>query len=70
MQQYKISTIYCLFGLFILTMSCSGKIKETQSIPNAKGELVTDLDWKIWNVYQDQKDNYWFGSNGVTMAKS
>lgn len=64
MQQYKISTIYCLFGLFILTMSCSGKIKETQSIPNAKGELVTDLDWKIWNVYQDQKDNYWFGSNG------
>ena len=64
MQEYKISTIYCLFCLFILTGSCSGQIKETQSNPKAKGELVTELDWKIWDVYQDQKNNYWFGSNG------
>lgn len=30
----------------------------------AKGELASQLDVKIWQIYQDKNDNYWFGSNG------
>ena len=28
------------------------------------GKSVSELDNKIWSIYQDSKDNYWFGSNG------
>jgi len=28
------------------------------------GELVSELDQRIWAIHQDQKGNYWFGSNG------
>lgn len=28
------------------------------------GEIALELDKKIWSIYQDKKNNYWFGSNG------
>ena len=48
--------------------SCAGQdIKKGSILPvneTAKGEQVTHLSSKIWEIYQDQNDNYWFGSNG------
>ena len=31
------------------------------------GEIALELDKKIWSIYQDKKNNYWFGSkrNGI-----
>jgi ligand-binding sensor domain-containing protein len=57
-------------ALIIMTTiwSCKGQNnvqnKETQDKSSSMGELVSELDEKIWDVYQDQKGNYWFGSNG------
>jgi two-component system sensor histidine kinase ChiS len=30
----------------------------------AKGDAVSELSKSVWSVFQDKKDNYWFGSNG------
>src|ERR1041385_3748732 len=30
----------------------------------AKGDTVTELGDSLWIVFQDKKNNYWFGSNG------
>ena len=38
--------------------------KEISITSYGKGELVAELDEKIWDIYQDSKGNYWFGSNG------
>lgn len=35
-----------------------------QLTPTAKGEVVAELARSIWYVFQDSKDNYWFGSDG------
>lgn len=64
MQAYKILNTFSFCCLFILICSCSGQNTAIQNQTNAKGESVFGLDHKIWDVYQDPKDNYWFGSNG------
>jgi len=46
----------CILSIF----SCKGQIKEH----SARGALVAALDHKIWDIYQDKKGQYWFGSNG------
>jgi ligand-binding sensor domain-containing protein len=49
-------------------LSCNGQVKSEQKIAEHKvtelGESVLQLDNKIWVIFQDSKDNYWFGSNG------
>ena len=64
MQVYKISTIFCLFYWLILMTSCNGQNKVIQNKVIAKGEAAFGLDPKIWTIYQDQNNHYWFGSNG------
>jgi ligand-binding sensor domain-containing protein len=64
MQSYKILILHVLIFIFILTFSCNGQKKETQGELYTKGEIVSTLDNKIGHIYQDQKENYWFGSNG------
>jgi ligand-binding sensor domain-containing protein len=58
-----------LFVIILSTLpSCNGQDntenKETQNNSYPEGKLVSELDEKIWVVYQDIKGNYWFGSNG------
>ena len=62
MPKHNLLTISCL--LFILLCACSSQNTATQNNTYAKGEAVFGLDHKIWKVYQDQNNNYWFGSNG------
>jgi hypothetical protein len=64
MKKYIIFNIYLLFFLPILMTSCNGQPKKIKVNLLPVGELVSKLDTKIWNIYQDQEDNYWFGSNG------
>ncbi len=62
MPWYKFSYIYAC--LIILTSACSGQPLATQSTIQPTGKVVSALDYKTWAIYQDQKDHYWFGSNG------
>lgn len=64
MKKHQFLSIYFLFFLLILTSSCNGQPKKFQVNLLPIGELVSELDSRIWNIYQDQKGNYWFGSNG------
>ena len=40
-----------------------GPIKKNE-IDTSIGSIVAKLDSKIWVIFQDQNNNYWFGSNG------
>lgn len=56
-------------SMLIFFPSCKeqGARKELNQIQNNSlsiGTLVSEIDSKIWAVYQDQRGNYWFGSNG------
>ncbi len=64
MQRYKVLKIYPCFFLFLLLASCNGQTKEVRANAFATGEVVSGLDHQIWKIFQDQKGNYWFGSNG------
>lgn len=48
--------------------SCQGQDKTKNSIikntSSSIGTTVSELDDKIWAIYQDNNNNYWFGSNG------
>jgi len=49
-------------------LSCKGQGKTEPKITETKsfeiGKTVSNLDNRIWAVFQDSRDNYWFGSNG------
>ncbi len=68
MKTLKAIKIILLLGVLTSFSSCRGQDntehKEAQSNSFSMGELVSELDEKIWNIYQDQKEKYWFGSNG------
>jgi ligand-binding sensor domain-containing protein len=61
---------FLFFGVLALLTSCNGQTKN--NAPNAavlsqnivKGDTVKNLGNRLWYVFQDQKNNYWFGSNG------
>ena len=65
-----LKTLKLILLLVILAMFsyCRGQSntenKGVKTNSYSMGELVSKLDNKIWNIYQDQKENYWFGSNG------
>lgn len=53
---------------YILTVftSCNGQVKQVESISKKTvdlGNVVSEIDKSIWIVFQDRKNNYWFGSN-------
>lgn len=48
-----------LFGILATFTSCKG-----QNNKSALDKMVSELDEKIWVIYQDQENKYWFGSNG------
>lgn len=54
--------------LVILIASCAGPNKSSQVVDfpeELKSEYNPTLGLnKIWTIYQDQEDKYWFGSNG------
>jgi len=60
-----------IIGISTTFLSCYGR-KNAQRSEVSKttidfGKVVTKLDNTIWNIYQDKKSNFWFGSkeNGV-----
>ncbi len=63
----KPNNIVFIFILSIL-ISCNGQVNidnnPVQKPLIAKGQLFPELDDKIWDIHQDKKGNYWFGSNG------
>ena len=64
----KAIKIILLLSLLTPFSSCIGQAntenEETQDYSKSIGQIVKELDDKIWVIYQDQKGNYWFGSNG------
>ncbi|MFK8105161.1 MAG: two-component regulator propeller domain-containing protein [Saprospiraceae bacterium] len=64
MHQHKIFNTYPFLFVFILLSSCNGQTKDVQGSVSVTGEFVSGLDNSIWEIYQDQNENYWFGSNG------
>lgn len=66
-----------LISLLLLTISsCKGQYKQSRQLTDQEtttteqlnesniGTPVSKLDENIWSVFQDSKQNYWFGSNG------
>ena len=68
-QTMKLRTILFFSILTILT-SCNGQTKNKASNADdlrqniAQGDTVNKLGDHLWYVFQDKKNNYWFGSNG------
>lgn len=58
----NIKLIFLLSNLMFL--SCKGQIKTDKAIAKSDADSIVKLDKSIWSIYQDQKNNYWFGSNG------
>jgi|TARA_R110000737_G_scaffold223373_3_gene238407 ligand-binding sensor domain-containing protein len=72
----NLSLLYFRTSLFFvvlsLTLSCSGQNKAIESKKAAQskntsltiGDTISELEKNIWIVFQDQNENYWFGSDG------
>ncbi len=60
--------IFLLIIILSIFSSCKGQEKTESKIIEIKsfeiGKTVSNLDDRIWAVFQDFQDNYWFGSNG------
>jgi len=54
---FKFEKSILLLVVIVLFFSC--KAQENQAI----GEIANQLDDEIWQIFQDTKSNYWFGSN-------
>ena len=59
------------FAIFFLSIclsmiiSCKEKIKSSKELKALEAKKpTTQLDDQIWTIFQDSKDQYWFGSNG------
>ncbi len=44
--------------------ACTAGPKESPGAPGEVGDVVQDLGDKLWIVFQDKKNTYWFGSDG------
>jgi ligand-binding sensor domain-containing protein len=49
---------------FALLFGFGAQEVASQTAEVAKGKLVAELSQNIWVVFQDSKDQYWFGSDG------
>jgi len=65
MNYFKIFLIIFISSNFF---TCKGQLdlvdKRPESKPSILGKSVSQIDNQIWEVFQDSKSNYWFGSNG------
>jgi ligand-binding sensor domain-containing protein len=66
-----ISNPLLFWGILAALFSCKGQhIQQASNTPNpqnatiTKGDTVAELDKSIWIIFQDQNNNYWFGSDG------
>jgi ligand-binding sensor domain-containing protein len=69
MKSKKTLNIFLLLSIFVAFLSCTGQHASKAQSNNttaeiAIGEVVTKLGNRLWYVFQDKKNNYWFGSNG------
>ncbi|MGB0981984.1 MAG: ligand-binding sensor domain-containing protein [Winogradskyella sp.] len=66
----KIILLVLISSIFL---SCNVQVKNEQKIAENKvtklGKSVLQIDNKIWVIFQDSKQNYWFGSNGKGIYK-
>ncbi|MFK7775437.1 MAG: two-component regulator propeller domain-containing protein, partial [Saprospiraceae bacterium] len=53
-----------LLSVLITFLSCKGQIKTENTTTQIATDSTVKLDKSIWRIYQDKKNNYWFGSNG------
>ena len=66
----NINSIKIILLIFISStfLSCKGQEKTESKIIETKsfefGKTVSNLADRIWVIFQDSKENYWFGSNG------
>ncbi len=60
---------FIAFTFASLFISCKGQTPTDQEniadTALSLGKVVSEMDSSIWKVYQDSRDNYWFGSNGT-----
>lgn len=54
---------------FLFFFSCQGQPHKSVVTEQSFGDTVTKRDPHIWLVFQDSKNNYWFGSNGKGVYK-
>lgn len=61
-----LDNIKLILLLTVLTsfLSCKGQIKTENIATQSDANSKVKLDEKTWSIFQDQKNNYWFGSNG------
>lgn len=68
----KLKTIL-LLSIVTIFLSCKGQTKDEKEAPKNQifsiGELVSEFDDKIWTIYQDSKNNMWFGGNDKGVYK-
>ena len=52
------------FGVLMIFTSCNSQTKNTQpsNLKSVTGDIVNELGKSIMVIYQDKKNNYWFGS--------
>ena len=61
-------TVCLLFSIISIFASCNGQTSDPTDHPvffkemNVKGDTVKELGSSIMVIYQDRKNNYWFGS--------
>ena len=64
----SIKTILLLVLTSMLFSAChqqtSQEVKSRKVSAIPVGEKVTKIDDRVWQVFQDKKGNYWFGTNG------
>jgi ligand-binding sensor domain-containing protein len=56
-----------LCSILTIASSCHAQVKYADISPGMTGSIgkvVTEMDKSIWVIFQDRKNNYWFGSNG------
>ena len=53
-----------LLSILISFLSCKGQIKTESTASQSEANTMLKLDKKTWSIYQDENNNYWFGSNG------
>ncbi|NJM80426.1 MAG: hypothetical protein HC854_13910 [Flavobacterium sp.] len=56
--------IFLFLSVLILFTSCNGQTKNTNQSKELleKGDIVKELGKSVMVIYQDKKNNYWFGS--------
>lgn len=56
--------VLLLFTILAVFTSCKGQVKTDNKTNQNTTDSAVKLDKNIWSIYQDKKNNYWFGSNG------